>query len=82
LVLAFGIDLTRMRMPILAKSIESSILAAKVPYSSVKPNKNILELIPTIVAGKSGVRDYFQFLLLAFVIIFIGIAVYAYVILR
>lgn len=41
------------------------------------PNKPIKELISTIFTSSSGVRDYFQFLFLSFIVVFAATAVYA-----
>jgi hypothetical protein len=41
------------------------------------PNKKIKELISTIFTNSSGVRDYFQFLFLSFIVVFAATAVYA-----
>jgi len=42
-----------------------------------EPNKKIKKLISTIFTKSSGVRDYFQFLFLSFIVVFAATAVYA-----
>ena len=49
-----------------------------LPLPSQKANKGILDLVLSFFIGKLGVRDYFQFLFLTFIVIFAGLAVYVY----
>jgi hypothetical protein len=44
-------------------------------------NKQILSLVVSIFIGRSGVRDYFQFLFLAFAVVFLLMAIFAYIVL-
>jgi hypothetical protein len=50
---------------------------AKAPYRSEKPNKSVSGLIAAVCLGRAGVRDHFQILFLAFIAIFVAIAIYA-----
>jgi hypothetical protein len=50
----------------------------QLPLPSQKANKNIFVLVLSFFTGKSGIRDYFQFLFLCFIVIFTGLAVYVY----
>jgi len=51
----------------------------QLPIPAPDANKDVPNLVLSAVTGKCGVRDYFQFLLLAFIAIFIGIAIYSYI---
>lgn len=51
--------------------------AAEPPSQGTRPNKAIRDLISGVFTNSSGVRDYFQFLFLSFIIIFAATAVYA-----
>jgi hypothetical protein len=50
---------------------------AEPPRRRSDPNKTIRDLISGVFTNNSGVRDYFQFLFLSFIIIFVATAVYA-----
>jgi hypothetical protein len=55
--------------------------SAEVPHYNPKPNKNIPELVHSILTAKSGVRDHFQFLFLSFMVVFMAIAIYSFIVL-
>jgi hypothetical protein len=48
-------------------------------YSLLNTNKSMPRLIKAALTGRAGIRDQFQFLFLAFMTIFIAIAIYSYV---
>jgi hypothetical protein len=52
---------------------------AEIPHRHETVNKTIPILIWSICTGQAGVRDYFQFLMLCFVVIFAAVAVYSYI---
>jgi len=51
----------------------------QLPTPGPDANKSVPNLVLSAFIGKCGVRDYFQFLLLAFTAIFVGIAIYGYI---
>jgi hypothetical protein len=48
-------------------------------YNLLNTNKSLPRLIKAVLTGRAGIRDQFQFLFLAFMAIFIAIAIYSYV---
>jgi hypothetical protein len=52
-----------------------------MPAPGPAANKQILQLIVSIFTGRSGVRDYFQFLFLAFALVFLLMAIFTYIVL-
>jgi hypothetical protein len=63
----------------LAKEYKTVFRDADMPYYSQVPNRSILGLVLATLAGRSGIRDQFQFLFLSFVAVFVAIAAYALV---
>jgi hypothetical protein len=52
---------------------------APTSYNLLNTNKPLPRLIKATLTGRAGIRDQFQFLFLAFTVIFIAIAAYSYV---
>jgi hypothetical protein len=58
---------------------EYNALYPEAPMAPPGPlaNKSVVHLVTYVFSGRSGVRDYFQFLFLSFAVIFAGIALFA-----